>query len=413
MRFLHLADLHFGKSIYGTSLLENGDQSAWVDRFLTLAESVRPDAVVIAGDVYDRGAPSGDAVQLLSRMLTGLSALSIPVMMCAGNHDSVQRLSFLSPLLAREGLHISGSLYENPTLSHVTLGDEHGPVTFWLMPYVFPALIAGALGDESLRDSDSAVRALLNAQPIDWTKRNVLIAHQNVTANGTPSERGGSESMVGGVGQIDYTVFDGFDYVALGHIHAAYPVGREAVRYAGSPLCYHFNETRQAAKGPLLVELGAKGSPVTVTLLPIEPLHRLRVLEGAYDALRAELSGALPSPEGQYLSITLTDRRVTPELAEDLRARCEARGSLLMELRSVWQEARSEAALRVSALREQGLAELFAAFCAQRSGTEPDEAELALLRSAEALAEQADHRLEPEPEQIDRLLAEALRKTKS
>ena len=330
MRFLHLADLHFGKSIYGTSLLENGDQGAWVDRFLAIAEERRPDAVVIAGDVYDRGAPSGDAVQLLSRMLTGLSALSIPVMMCAGNHDSVQRLSFLSPLLAREGLHISGSLYADRTLSHVTLSDEYGSVTFWLMPYVFPALIAGALGDESLRDSDSAVRALLNAQPIDFSGRNVLIAHQNVTVSGAPGERGGSESMVGGVGQIDYTVFDGFDYVALGHIHAAYPVGRDTVRYAGSPLCYHFNETRQAAKGPLLVELGAKGEAVRVETLVIQPLHPMREIRGAYEEIRdAELS----SPRrGEYLRIVLTDRRVSPEIAAFFRELYTSRDSVLMEL---------------------------------------------------------------------------------
>ena len=329
MRFLHLADLHFGKSIYGTSLLENGDQGAWVDRFLALAESIRPDAVVIAGDVYDRGAPSGDAVQLLSRMLTGLSALSIPVMMCAGNHDSVQRLSFARPLLAREGLHISGSLYADPMLSHVTLRDEYGPVTFWLMPYVFPALIAGALGDESLRDSDSAVRALLNAQPVDWTTRNVLIAHQNVTANGTPGERGGSESMVGGVGQIDYRCFEGFDYVALGHIHAAYPVGRETVRYAGSPLCYHFNELRQPEKGPVLVELGAKGTPPEIRVLTIPPLHPMRELRGSLEELRAsEL--AVPR-QNEYLRLVLTDQRLSPEISAFFEELFGSRGSILME----------------------------------------------------------------------------------
>ena len=107
MRFIHLSDLHFGKTIHGVSLLENGDQGYWVDRFLELAARRRPDAVVIAGDVYDRSAPSGDAVQLLSRMLTALSELEIPVLMVAGNHDSVQRLSFLSSMLARQGLHIS------------------------------------------------------------------------------------------------------------------------------------------------------------------------------------------------------------------------------------------------------------------------------------------------------------------
>ena len=204
MRILHIADLHFGKSIHGVSMLENGDQGYWVDRFLALADEKTPDAVVIAGDVYDRSAPSGDAVELLSRMLTSLSELHIPVLMCAGNHDSVQRLSFLNSLLAREGLHISGALYGTDQLVRVTLEDEYGPVTFWLMPYVYPAMISQALGEESLRDYDAAIRALLDRQNVDFSQRNLLIAHQNVTANGAEVERGGSESMIGGVGQIDY-----------------------------------------------------------------------------------------------------------------------------------------------------------------------------------------------------------------
>jgi hypothetical protein len=229
------------------------------------------------------------------------------------------------------------------------------------------------------------------------------VAHQNVTANGKEAQRGGSESMVGGVGQIDYHAFDGFDYVALGHIHAAFPVGRPTVRYAGSPLCYHFDELRQRAKGPLLVELGAKGTEPVVTLLPVEPLHRLRALEGPYEQIRAELAAA--SHENEYLSVTLTDRRVTPELAESLRSLCETQRILLMELSSVWQEVRSEAGLNAASLRERGLTELFTDFYASRSGgAEPNEAELSLLRKAAALAERADCRTEPEPQQFDALI---------
>ena len=404
MRFLHLADLHFGKSIYGTSLLENGDQGTWVDRFLALAEELKPDAVVIAGDVYDRGAPSGDAVQLLSRMLTELSALSIPVMMCAGNHDSVQRLSFLSPLLAREGLHISGNLYDAPMLSHVTLQDEHGPATFWLMPYVFPALIARSLGDESLRGSDEAVRTLLTAQPIDFTQRNVLIAHQNVTANGTPGERGGSESMVGGVGQIDYTVFDGFDYVALGHIHAAYPVGREAVRYAGSPLCYHFNETRQAAKGPLLVELGAKGEAVKVETLVIPPLHPMREIRGVYEEIR---DAELRDPRrGEYLRVVLTDRRVSPEIAVFFRELYQGRDSVLMELCSEFTQFSGAAgAPRRGDVEQKSIEDLFGDFYTERSGgTPPTDADAALLTEAGELLSRADPHAAPSARDVMRLL---------
>ena len=404
MRFLHLADLHFGKSIYGTSLLESGDQGVWADRFLELAENLRPDAVVIAGDVYDRSAPSGDAVQLLSRMLTSLAALGIPVMMCAGNHDSVQRLSFASPLLARAGLHISGSLYDDPALTHVTLSDEHGPVTFWLMPYVFPALVAKALDDNSLRDSDSAARALLGHQNIDYTQRNVLVAHQNVTANGAEGERGGSESMVGGVGQIDYTVFDGFDYAALGHIHAAYPVGRESVRYAGSPLCYHFNETRQPAKGPVLVELGEKGAPVKIETLVIPPLHPMREIRGAFEEIReAELN----SPRrGEFLRIVLTDRRVNPEIAAFFRELYESRDSVLMELSSDYTQFTGEAgALSRGDVEQKSVETLFCDFYTDRSGGEPPtDADAALLAHAGELLRHCDPHAAPAAQDVEKLL---------
>ena len=405
MRFLHLADLHFGKSIYGTSLLESGDQGVWVDRFLELTTRVCPDAVVIAGDVYDRSAPSGDAVQLLSRMLTRLSELHIPALLCAGNHDSVQRLSFVGPLLAREGVHISGSLYDNPVLSHVTLKDEHGPVTFWLMPYVFPALIAGALRDESLRTGDAAVRALLAAQPIDFTQRNVLIAHQNVTANGAEGERGGSESMVGGVGQIDYTVFDGFDYVALGHIHAAYPVGRETVRYAGTPLCYHFNETKQPARGPVLVELGTKGETVNIETLVIPPLHPMREIRGGYEEVReAELNNPR---RGEYLRIVLTDRRVSPEISAFFHELYAGRDSVLMELCSEFTRFSGEAAaLSRGDVEQKSTETLFADFFTERSGGEPPaDEDAALLAHAGELLRHADPHTAPDTRDVEKLLA--------
>lgn len=404
MRFLHLADLHFGKSIYGVSLLENGDQPAWVERFLTLAKDVKPDAVVIAGDVYDRSAPSGEAVQLLSRMLTVLHDLNIPVLLCAGNHDSVQRLSFLSPLLAREGLHISASLSDSPLLSHVTLKDQHGPVTFWLMPYVFPALIAQTLGEERFPDSGTAVRALLKRQGVDFTQRNVLIAHQNVTAGGAEAERGGSESMVGGVGQIDYTAFDGFDYVALGHIHAAYPVGRESVRYAGSPLCYHFNETKQPAKGPVLVELGEKGEPVKTETLVLPPLHPMRELRGSYDALREAALG--DTAQGEYLRIVLTDRRVSPEIAAFFHELYESRGSIVMELCADYEQFDGEtAALSRGDVEQKSVQALFTDFYTERAlGVPPTDADAELLDYAGELLARADPHSAPMEQDIRKLL---------
>lgn len=380
MKFLHLADLHFGKSIHGVSLLENGDQPVWVDRFLELVREIQPDAIVIAGDVYDRSAPSGDAVALLDRMISTLAEMEIPVMIVAGNHDSGQRMSFGGSLLAKQNVHISGVLSKE--IPHVTLSDQNGPVTFWLMPYVFPALVAQKLEDDSIHDYDTAIRRLLAAQDIDFSQRNVLAAHQNVTANGQEAVRGGSESLVGGVGQVDYTAFDGFDYVALGHIHAAYPVGRDTVRYAGSPLCYHFEETKQQVKGPVLVELGAKTCVPAIETKVIAPLHPMREIKGEYSAIRtAELQN---SARGEYVRIVLTDRRPEPEIYSFFHGLFEVRDSILMELTSEYDPFQGMPSLSpAGTMEEKAIEDLFIDFYSERfDGDVPDQAARELLRFA-------------------------------
>ena len=404
MRFLHLSDLHFGKSIYGTSLIGAGDQPAWVDRFLELVRTETPEAVVIAGDVYDRSAPSAEAVELLSRLLTELARQRIPVLLVAGNHDSAQRLAFARELLGQQGVLISPALTAPGRLAHVTLEDEAGPVTFWLMPYCFPALVGEALGIEAPRSYDEAIRLLLAAQEIDFSQRNVLIAHQNVTANGVEALRGGSETMVGGVGQVDYTAFDGFDYVALGHIHAACPVGRDAVRYAGSPLCYHFDELRQPKKGALLVELGPKGAPPRVETILLPPLHPLREERGEYEAIRDRLLA--DAREGEYLRVALTDRRVSPEIASFFRELCRARGGVLMEICSEYAPyAGTGGAPSAQAVREKGVEELFADFYAERrGGATPDEDEWALLRYAGEALRRADAHTPPTEDAVAGLI---------
>ncbi len=405
MRLVHISDLHLGKVIHGVSMLENGDQPHWVERFLSLAEELRPDAVLISWDVYDRGSPSGAAVELLSRLIEGLAELGICVLLVAGNHDSGQRLAFAREILARQNVHVAGTAERE--LKHVTLRDAYGPVTFWLLPYVFPAAVAQALGDDTIRDYDTAVRRLLEAQEIDETERNVIVAHQNVTAFGAEAPRGGSESAVGGVGQVDYTAFDAFDYAALGHIHAAYPVGREDVRYAGSPMCYHFNETRQEAKGPLLVELGPKGEPARIEKRLIAPLHPLRELRGPFEELR-ELELARDS-RGEYLRLAITDQPMTPEISDFFQSLAEQRGSVLMERVSEYRRFAEEVTgTDLQAVREKTLEELFADFFTDRSGgTAPEEADLALLHEAGELLRSR----QPDPRQrsaVDTETTEAL-----
>lgn len=387
MRFLHLADLHFGKSLHGVSLIDNKDQEYFVDQFLKRTEELQPDAVVIAGDVYDRSAPSGEAVRLFDRFLTRLEKMKIPVMMVAGNHDSGQKLSFAGEILAKQNIYIAGVL--NGKISHITIPEKDGgEVTFWLLPYLFPALAAQVLEDPSLCDYGTAVAKLLEQQKIDFSKRNVLVAHQNVTADGREVERGGSESMVGGVGQVDYKVFDGFDYVALGHIHSSYHVGRRQVRYAGSPLCYHFDEIKQPAKGFLLVEMGEKGEEIKVETIKVPPLHPMREIRGSFEEIKRQMweNGA----RGEYLKIVVNDRRITPEIAELLRAAFSERGSLVMELVSEFRDS-FFADTKNNEIKEKSIEEYFAElYRERRDQTEPEEKDRELFHFAAERVRSAD-----------------------
>ena len=379
MKFLHISDLHFGKVIHGVSMLENRDQTYWAEKFLALSEEIHPQAVVISGDVYDRSSPSGAAVELLSCLVEKLAELGICVMLVAGNHDSGQRLAFARSLLARQNVHIAGTVGEK--LDCVKLEDDYGPVNFWLMPYVFPAAVSQLLKDESIRDYDTAVRRLLKLQTVNTAERNVIVAHQNVTAFGEEVPRGGSESAVGGVGQVDYTAFDAFDYAALGHIHAACRVGRDEVRYAGSPMCYHFNETRQAAKGPILVEMAAKNAPLQIRTCAIPPLHPMREMRGTFRELQEqELAG---TNRGEYLRLVVTDQTMTPEISDFFQALADQRDSILMERVSEHRPFADDICMTdADAIRGRTTEELFADFYTERCGTEPDKPDLQLLQYA-------------------------------
>lgn len=394
MKILHVADLHFGKSLQGKSLLE--DQRDWAGKFVSLVKEIRPDAVAVAGDAYDRAAPSGEAVELLDRFFTDLVRAdgNLSVFAVSGNHDSGSRLSFGAELLARERLHVAGRTERK--MKRVVLRDAHGPVSFWLMPFTFPAAIRQALGEEDNPDFPcgytEAVARYLASQEIDPSSRNVLVAHQSVTHAGREAEPGGSETMIGGVGGIDAAAFAAFDYVALGHIHRAQAVGRETVRYAGSPLCYHFDEARRPDKGAVLVELGAKGD-VSARQIPIAPLHPLRVVEGAYDGILA--AEAANPARGEYVKAVLADRRVDPSSAETLRALFAGKGSALLEIVSVWRAGDAfDATAAGTPAPDRSLEEKFAAFWkAFHGGAEPDGRTLAVL--AEAARQVETGRLDP------------------
>ena len=369
MLLYHIADTHFGKSINGASLIE--DQRYWVNKFIEKCDENRPDAILIAGDVYDRVNPSGEAVKLLSDMLTELDSRDIPVFMVAGNHDSGPKVEFGKEILAKRNIHIVGTATRE--VVHYTMDDPDGfgPVTFWLVPYVFPEKVSVLFGDNNIRNYGDAMTRLLSAQNIDTSHRNVIVSHQNVVAHGVEVEHGGSETSTGGVGPIEYTVYDDFDYVALGHIHSGLHVGRSSIRYAGTPLCYHFDETRYSNKGIVKVELGRKGEKIGVSTVPIAPLHPMHPISGTRDEVYDEVENRVG--EGEYVAITLTDMRFTSEISDYLRAIITGRNGLLLETLSTFNEFNTTGvAATLSDVSRKNVEVLFADFYkAQMAGQDP------------------------------------------
>ena len=310
MRFLHTADWHLGRTFHQTSLLE--DQEYVLNQFIQVARDTGPDAIIVAGDLYDRALPPADAVRLLGWVLEELVLeLQIPVLLIAGNHDSPGRVGFASNLLSRAGLHIRGTLKGDP--SPVVLEDAHGPVSFCLLPYAEPPLVREALGDETLHTHDAAMAALTRRiRDGVETERSVLVAHCFAT--------GGQESeserplTLGGAGNVDTAHFRAFDYTALGHLHRPQSLA-PGVRYSGSLLKYSFSETEHR-KSVSLVELDAAGE-VRVEEIPLSPKRDVRVLEGSLSVLLAwpEAYGSVED----FLLVRLTDRQAILDAMGKLR----------------------------------------------------------------------------------------------
>ena len=279
MKFFHLSDLHLGKRLGGYSLLE--DQRYILERILLAVEQEAPQAVVIAGDVYDRATPSAEAVALLDDFLSRLVSLecSPQVFVIYGNHDSPERLAFGNRLVARSGVHLSPVF--TGEITPVVLADEFGEVAFHLLPFLKPSDARNAYSEAAIVNYTDAVREALGHCELTASRRNVLVAHQFVTGG----QRSDSEDVsVGGLDNVDAEAFAGFDYVALGHLHRPQTVSADgSIRYCGTPLKYSVSE-KHDRKGIQVVELGPKGS-VTCRSIPLRPMHDLREIKGSYDEL--------------------------------------------------------------------------------------------------------------------------------
>ena len=298
MRFLHLADLHLGKQMNDLSLLE--DQEAILGQICDIAEAERVDAVLIAGDVYQRATPQAEAMALFDRFVSRLAAAERQVFVISGNHDSALRISYFAQLIRSAGVHVTETF--DGTLQHVTLQDMAGEITVWMLPFLRPAQVKRALPEEKIASYQDAVAAVIRHAQIDPRRRNVLIAHQFITGCEISDSE---EHMVGGLDQISAEVFADFDYVALGHIHKAQQAGRETVRYAGSPLKYSFSEAGHR-KSVTVVDVEEKGE-VRVRKIPLYPMRDVRLVDGLLDEI-----SRMPYSE-DYVWITVHDELVPPD----------------------------------------------------------------------------------------------------
>ena len=364
MKLLHLADLHIGKRVYEYSMLEE-QKSALLQAF-KMATEHEVDAVLIAGDVYDKNIPTIEGVKLFDTFLTALKQKNIPTFIISGNHDSAERLSFGRHLFENSQIYLSGT-YEEEILKK-TLTDEFGEVDVYLLPFLKPQQIEVDEGEEKPKDYTEAIKLVLNRLTINKNNRNVLLAHQFVGGGSAAPSRTDSETQsVGGVDMVDYRVFDNFDYVALGHLHGAQHVGREAVRYAGSPVKYSFSEARQE-KSATLITLGTKQSETAITIqkLPFTPVHDMREIKGTLEQLTSPEILA-ESDCNDYMHITLTDEEEIYDVFGKLRAVYP--NVMALDFDNKRTRAAGAEALAGAVMKEKSTMELFREFFEKQTGS--------------------------------------------
>lgn len=310
MKLIHLSDLHLGKRLNEFSLGE--DQEYILNQILEIAEAEQPDAVVIAGDVYDKAIPSVEAVSLFDEFLVRLAALHTHIFVISGNHDSPERIAFGSRLLEETGIHLS-PVYGGRVES-VTLEDAFGPVDFYLLPFVKPIHVRRFFPEDPTDTYTQALSTAVGHMNLDEHRRNVLVTHQFVTG---ASRSDSEEISVGGADNVDSAVFDAFDYVALGHIHSPQHCGSEKIRYCGTPLKYSFSEAKDT-KSVTVAELKEKGNLVIRTV-PLKPLRELVELRGTFEELTDRHFYENTTWTRDYVHLTLTDEEDIPDAVGKLR----------------------------------------------------------------------------------------------
>ena len=301
MRIMHLADLHIGKNILEQSLID--DQKYILNQIINIIKDKKVNVVLIAGDVYDKGIPNIEAVKLFSDFLANLYKLKIKVFIISGNHDSKDRLSFGNELFINNNVYIEGVFKGN--LKYFQLDDEYGKLNIYMLPFVKTADVRGFYLNNKIESYQEAIKCIIDNTKIDKNVRNVILVHQFVTASGIEVERSNSEIIsIGGIDNIDVSLFDDFDYVAMGHIHKGQKLIKDTVRYAGSPLKYSFSEVNHN-KSVVIVDLLEKGN-VKVELVDLVSLRDMRIIRGKLERLLEKDIVSLGN-SNDYISAVITD----------------------------------------------------------------------------------------------------------
>ena len=314
MRFVHISDLHLGKRVNGFSMVE--DQRYILEKIMGVIDDERPDAVIIAGDVYDRSVPSAEAVEMLDDFLSELAERRLRVFLISGNHDSPERLAFGGRLMEESGIHIS-PVYDGIVRS-VTMEDEYGKIDIYMLPFVKPVHVRKAFPEKEseINSYTDAVAAAIEAMVVKDDRRNVLITHQFVTG-ASRSDSEDAPLSAGGTDDVYAGVFAPFDYVALGHIHGPQSIGSDRIRYCGTPLKYSFSEASHE-KSVTVVSMGAKGD-LSLDTVPLVPKRDMVEIKGRYMDITARDFYEGTNYREDYVHVTLTDDEDIPEVIGKLR----------------------------------------------------------------------------------------------
>ncbi len=308
MKIFHLSDLHIGLKLINRDLRE--DQEYILDQIVRKAEEEMPDAILIAGDIYDKAVPSAEAVEVFDHFVGKLRE-SVPdsvIMMISGNHDSAPRVNCFRSVLGRQKIHMIGMppQTEEDHIEKVVLQDEYGPVSFYLLPFVKPSMVKLITGTDENGNNlsyDKSIHRLIERENVDISQRNVLVSHQfylPAGGNAEDVERMDSEiRTVGNIDQVSADILEKFDYAALGHIHKPMKVGSEFYRYCGTPLACSVSEAGQN-KGIIMVDIRRKGE-ITTEVIPLNPLRQIKVIKGNLESVLAQSCM-------DYVTVILTDK---------------------------------------------------------------------------------------------------------